>query len=310
MREYEISIIRLISTASIVICHIQQHYNISLCWWFNVGVQIFFFMSGFLLGGGTEKNSKWLFKRIRRIFTDYFIYIVIIICLYSLFTPETFTFDIIANLLCGKSTIYGAEQLWFVRPLFLCYLHVFLIDYFVGKIVQSNYLIKIIGSAIILFILFFFSIEVDGHWLICFICGYLIRKLFDTRVCHIIIAIITGMFTIGFSYLRIVDQGNNSYYVWWHVFAGVFFFMFLYVVLKKKKLKLSENKKKFLNFTDKYTYDIYINHWLFISSYFSVLELTKYRVANFMMFLILTLLSAYFLFCISEFVNKKLEFYF
>ena len=48
-REYEISIIRIISTVFIVTCHIQQHYNIGLCWWFNVGVQIFFFMSGYLL---------------------------------------------------------------------------------------------------------------------------------------------------------------------------------------------------------------------------------------------------------------------
>ncbi len=55
-KEYEISIIRIISTVSIVICHMYQYYDNWLCSWFNTGVQIFFFMSGFLLGGGGKKG--------------------------------------------------------------------------------------------------------------------------------------------------------------------------------------------------------------------------------------------------------------
>lgn len=45
-RDYAISIIRVISTSFIVICHIMKYYDCELAWWFNVGVQIFLCMSG------------------------------------------------------------------------------------------------------------------------------------------------------------------------------------------------------------------------------------------------------------------------
>lgn len=47
-RDYAISIIRVISTGFIVICHMMKFYNCELAWWFNVGVQIFLCMSGWL----------------------------------------------------------------------------------------------------------------------------------------------------------------------------------------------------------------------------------------------------------------------
>lgn len=306
-REYEISIIRIISTVFIVTCHIQQHYNIGLCWWFNVGVQIFFFMSGYLLGANVDKNAKWMFRRIKRIFVDYYIYILIIVCLYYLFTPETITLQIIIDLLCGKKTIYGAEQLWFIRPLILCYLHIFLIDYFVSRMANHKVINKIIGSAIILVGCFFFSVEVDSHWLVVFISGYIVKKLFNTGKNHLFVVIGTGIPTLVLTYLRIVDSSNNYYSKWWHVFGGIFIFMFMYYSLRKINLQFPLKIKKILNFTDKYTYDIYITHWLFITSYFSVLEITKYIAINFAILLFSILVSAYILFFISRFVNNKID---
>lgn len=48
--DYSISFIRLISFLLIITCHIQQYLNIVLAWWFNVGVQIFLCISGYLYG--------------------------------------------------------------------------------------------------------------------------------------------------------------------------------------------------------------------------------------------------------------------
>lgn len=44
-----ISLIRAISALMIIWCHIFQGLDNELAWWFNVGVQIFLFMSGFLM---------------------------------------------------------------------------------------------------------------------------------------------------------------------------------------------------------------------------------------------------------------------
>lgn len=46
--DYSISMVRCIATISIVMCHMMQWADIELAWWINVGVQIFFCMSGFL----------------------------------------------------------------------------------------------------------------------------------------------------------------------------------------------------------------------------------------------------------------------
>lgn len=49
-RDYSISWIRLIATVSIIVCHVFQFYNNDLCAWFNVGVPLFFIISGYLYG--------------------------------------------------------------------------------------------------------------------------------------------------------------------------------------------------------------------------------------------------------------------
>lgn len=157
--------------------------------------------------------------------------------------------------------------------------------------------------------LFVFSIEVDGHWLIVFASGYLIRKLFVTERCQLCIIVFIGILTLIFTYLRIiVNDSNPNYNTWWHVFAGIFIFMLMYYILKKNNLRLTNKTQLFLDFTDKYTYDIYLTHWLYIGSYFSVLELTKYRAVNFVVFMFLMLLSAYILYAVSKFLNDKIDY--
>ena len=52
-RDIRISIIRILATIGIVLCHILQEYGNPLANWLNVNVQIFLFMSGFLYGNKT-----------------------------------------------------------------------------------------------------------------------------------------------------------------------------------------------------------------------------------------------------------------
>ena len=47
---YSISLLRMVAMLSIVSCHIFQYYGNFLAWWFNVGVQIFLCISGYLYG--------------------------------------------------------------------------------------------------------------------------------------------------------------------------------------------------------------------------------------------------------------------
>ena len=47
-KNYGISLLRFIAMIFIVLCHFFQYYGVELAWWFNVGVPMFFCISGFL----------------------------------------------------------------------------------------------------------------------------------------------------------------------------------------------------------------------------------------------------------------------
>ena len=79
-----ISWLRGIGAVLIVICHIFQGLDDNLCLLFNVGVQMFFFISGFLFGKKDVINVySWLIRRAKRVMVPYYVLItvVLIICL-------------------------------------------------------------------------------------------------------------------------------------------------------------------------------------------------------------------------------------
>lgn len=50
-KDESISLIRLCAFCMIFTCHILQYWGQELAWWFNIGVQIFLCISGYLYGG-------------------------------------------------------------------------------------------------------------------------------------------------------------------------------------------------------------------------------------------------------------------
>lgn len=85
---YFISWIRAFSTICIVLCHLCSSSSIG---WiipfgqvFNIGVQIFFFISAFCFGyqGNIINVKEWYLKRLRRIICPYWIFLLIIYGVY------------------------------------------------------------------------------------------------------------------------------------------------------------------------------------------------------------------------------------
>ena len=79
-----ISAVRTFAILLIFSCHILQGMNNLLAWWLNVGVQLFLFMSGFLLGQETHTDWKdWFVKESKKIapfvlcFSDFNIFFVL-----------------------------------------------------------------------------------------------------------------------------------------------------------------------------------------------------------------------------------------
>ena len=88
--DYSISLIRLIATFFIITCHIMQYLDVEPAWWFNVGVQIFLCISGFLYGKRDKISDDLTFykKNIIKILVDYYVVIIPVILLFMVFIPE------------------------------------------------------------------------------------------------------------------------------------------------------------------------------------------------------------------------------
>ncbi len=97
--------------------------------WANIGVQIFFFMSGFLYSRKDIPDGLvWLKKNVLKIMKPYWIYLVIILPIIAILAPGEVTpiKAVVAYLglqgFGGNLTIEGIGQHWFISYLLICYL--------------------------------------------------------------------------------------------------------------------------------------------------------------------------------------------
>lgn len=311
-KDYSISFTRCIAMLFIVLCHLLQYYNIELCWWFNVGVQIFFIISGWLYFN-KEFNSiksviKFYFKNAIKILVDYYIYISV---LFVIFIAINRVPEGMINLFNLSGTIPGLGHLWFIKYILICYLLVpffeKIIDFCSKK--QMNYISAILIPVFIALICKQFNII--GAWINCFYFGLLLHSLEDYKYYKYltksvyITAILLNSIQIYLQYILKLDLINikNGHYLceYAHVFLGLLCFYFLknlYVnYINKNKLN------KFLNATDKYSYDIYLTHHIFILGSYSLFNNSNNFYLNLILLIAAIILSTYILNFIS--INIK-----
>ena len=77
--DYSVSCIRVIAMLFIIICHLSNYFGQNIvAQFFNVGVHIFFLISGYLYGGKIIGNTGvWLFKRYLRLIIPSMLWLVV-----------------------------------------------------------------------------------------------------------------------------------------------------------------------------------------------------------------------------------------
>ena len=84
-----ISWLRTSSVILIVLCHILQGMDNNWAWVFNIGVQIFFILSGYLYGKKTiYDNGKWYIRRAFRILTPFYLYLLFALSVIQIWKME------------------------------------------------------------------------------------------------------------------------------------------------------------------------------------------------------------------------------
>ena len=81
-----ITIVRVLSMLMIITCHILQGYNQPSAFLFNVGVQIFFLLSGFLYGKiEITSIASFVKKRFVKVYIPFIVVVLCSVAIYSIF---------------------------------------------------------------------------------------------------------------------------------------------------------------------------------------------------------------------------------
>lgn len=307
-RDLSIQIIRIMAMLLIIICHFcdysNNRYISSLGQFFNIGVFIFIFISGYLYGDKKICNyKKWLFSRVKKIMIPVYIFIVFLIFLNSALT-ETFQykylFIYLFNLQYFFNGITGGGHLWFISVILICYLLVPLLNKYKEKVLGYFKYISIF--LIILSILIGLVSKVWGllgFYIYVFYLGYFIRNKNFVKIKYwkLIVFIILGL--VG----RIIGKclfDDTLFYettitAITHTIITVSVFIFLYKILMRVRLKNNSIGGRIISFFDDLSYYIFIVHYMFIIGPVYLLSLTNNMFVNILLFGVFTLISAYFL---------------
>lgn len=291
---------RVFAVICILLCHYvaesSNPYIAMTAQFFNIGVSIFFIISGFCFGiqGEISECRKWYLKRMKRIYIPYEIFLL---CLASVYMVKGYSLDwknweaCILGMQGASVGVLGADHTWFITPLLLCYLVTPLLSKIWNEFGKVN-IIKRYGLLLI------------------FLGAHLILSLFPSPSAYIIIS---PIFFYGIAYImgREYKKGNNIKMKWstaiiafgvmcaafgvrilakilWDgtilydriiviytqylaAFAILLLFMFLFEDVQEGKICTWMNKVSF---------EIYLCHYMFVVGPISLIHLTDNLLIN------------------------------
>lgn len=297
-RDWSISLIRLISLIMIISCHILQGLDLELAFWVNIGVQIFFFISGYLYGWKRRENlniREWYKKQYVKLVRPLALLVIIMVIIdTTIFKIEYGITIIIANMI-GLGGFYGTlkatSHTWFVSYILVCYLITPLLNKIkFEKMRIYDFVKQLLIIAIFLEILDFFKVtNINAAWIFNYIIGYYFAAYYinshkDHKKFDRVILIISTLILIPRLILQYGNLNFSNFIVtnksilmsWSHVLLGVSIFIILFNLFTKIKVK----KCKVLELSDKFSYYIYLVHQIFILNHLSVLFFTNYLSIN------------------------------
>lgn len=313
-RDYSISIIRILSMLSIVACHFFQSQDMSIAFWLNIGVQIFLFMSGFLYGKKSITNTlEWLKKQFKKILLPYYIYISIIIIFYLIFAREYLSIWNVLSLFFNLQLVIqapiGLGHFWFIPVILICYLLTPLLQ----KILKDNDKVGLKQCVILLIISGIFEVLFLQNFIntgicnvMCYILGYVISymEVRETKIRNTLSWIIIALAIISNSMKIFILPDNYNILISVilkilifnsHILLGSALFIIMLKLFKNISTKLSLKLKNILDIIDKFSFNIYITHHVFILGPLAIISITPNIVINIIIILCCTVISAYLL---------------
>lgn len=293
-----VSIIRVLAMSLIITCHFAQAYNYTIAFLLNVGVQIFFFTSGFLYGKIEVKNFLVFYKkRCLKIYIPYIVVVAVVLGVQTLLDIWQFNIRdvlIYASILQGfiSTSVAGLNHLWFLSVLMIGYL---LVPWLQRLLNNKPWLL--VGWLIAASLLEFLLIQKmysTCAWIVLFIAGMVYGKYESPKVSLFVIAgsfvLLMGMLPF-FSLDHLIDSSWGHYCVWLHCVLAICLFAAMYYLLP---IVMPENANfLLLKWIDNISYEVYLVHHPLILGPLALLTITPYAGLNIIVVLITTIALAY-----------------
>ncbi len=319
-----VTVMRCCATVMIVLCHLCTYLGFNFMGQvFMLGVQFFFFISGWLYHDKKIKDGKtWFVKQWIKICIPIYIWQIIMsvvgirISYYSniydvsnMILVALFNLQGIYRILPGTKNLLkffpGCAHLWFTTIILTCYLLLI----FVKKLIVINKM-NIVKFVIISSILLCLGAKIGIciEWWFIFLLGYYwaceknitIKKYSLVTVCFVFSVIIYLLCWKFFDGTLLYDEmisyiANNMITLWC-------FETIRLVETKTEFIKIIA-KSKLFKIIEQYSYEIYIVHYGCLYIAFAVLKMELY--AQLITFMILTCISTAFLYKFSDFIKVK-----
>ena len=309
----KLNLIRIISMIMIVLCHYLQFFDNKLAFWFNVGVQIFFILSGVLYGCKDVKDYKKFWKnKFLKLYLPYFIVVIVFFVINLVLKVGQMGYlDLLYYLTATQAFTRNIEplaHLWFMSYIFLFYLIIPILqkfDFSEDKHFYIKFLSLIIGFQ---FLQFTNVININVTYLALFMFGYyLSRRKFKHNInkdnYRLIFGVSSVICLIGVPVQLYLENANlqglllkffTIYHDYIHAFLGISITIFLLKVLPGIENKI-------IDYFASVSFYIYLIHQIFILGVFSLLNI-KYGLPLSVLIIIVLSNILYFIF---KFINHK-----
>lgn len=311
---------RVLGMFFILLCHFtQQSKNIYLnvsAQLFNIGVEMFIILSGFLFGTrerGECSTIRWLKKRTKRIFIPYELFAFVLFIIHLSCGKNVLKMDWVWLFLGIQGSIVGvqgAEQTWFITSMLLCYLCTPLFEKCCEASIQRRRIV--IGTLIVLPAMLALMPPAHIRTVFSPICWYGlaffagneakgIRIRAKGAVCSLLI--MCASFAIRL-FARMVIDGTILYdrivASYTHVLAA--FAMFYLIAFLTKERQTG----RCLHFLSSISFEVYLYHYLFCVGPVRLFSLTGNWLVECCVITIITVLIAYFMKKASDTIAKRI----
>ncbi len=300
-----IKYLRSLALIMIVLCHLFQAFGNRWAWVLNVGVQIFFVISGFLYGSMYIENyAKWGGRRFVKLYLPYAIYIVIVMPLYSyVYGYDYFIKSIIVHLslLQGFGKLGGVEglnHLWFLTAIVVCYLFTPILQR------TAKYNICQFLSIVCAFTIDMIFVNGKCYYVFLYSLAYYIGRHHNV-VSFLTLAILLVLVLVLSLYIDWKDfEALNVLSILWKSLTSIALLVAFLCIFRKCEFCKTNHIVEVLS---RYSYPVYIVHHLYILGPFSIIAAMNYSYISVILVLALILLTTFVLDIVSSVFTKKIK---